>query len=132
MKKSNGMNALLIELVIVLFFFILSFSVLAQVYTHSYLTEKEAALESRALFEAQNVCALLQSAENPEETLVQQGFAKGAEAWEKEYEGYALSVHAQKQPQAFGNWWQMDVSAVKTDGVLFTLPASSYVEGVAE
>lgn len=130
MKKNGGMNALLIELVIVLFFFILSFSVLAQVYAHSYLTERDAAIRSEALFEAQNVCALLRAADAPEETLARAGFVPGDGQWEKECEGYSLVVKTEKNNLPAGEWWQMDVSAKQETDIWFTLPASGYIEGV--
>lgn len=127
MKKNGGMNALLIELVIVLFFFILSFSVLAQVYTHAYLTENQAALESRALFEGKNVAALLAVGKNPETQLKEQGFEQTDKGWEKAFDGYALLVHAQKTEKETGVWWEMDVSALQEENVLFTLPAPCYI-----
>lgn len=136
MKKSQGMNALLIELVIVLFFFILSFTVLAQVYAYTYRTENTAALQSEALFEARNLSAHLRADGNPERYL-----AEGAEKTEAgylfTYDGYQLLVACQPERMEYGTYYHIEINAVNGADALWTeqgqpvcLRASVYVPEV--
>lgn len=127
MKKSTGMNALLIELVIVLFFFILSFSVLAQVYAHAYITENQAALQSEALFEAQNVSARLRAGTNPESVLADAGFEKTESYWQKDFEDYRMRVQCEAQEREAGVYYRMTVLAGTEEQEFFALPSSVYV-----
>lgn len=137
MKKTQGMNALLIELVIVLFFFVLSFTVLAQVYAYAYRTEKTAALQNEALFEARNITARLRSADNPEEMLLSWAGEKTEEGYYLEREGYRLLVTCDAEKREAGIFYRMDISALQddkhlwqTDDQSMCLNASVFVEEV--
>lgn len=137
MKKSQGMNALLIELVIVLFFFILSFTVLAQVYAYTYRTENRVAQQSDALFEARNLAEQLRSTQDPAAALL--GMTDDVE--ENEYriarDGYQLVVTCLPTETESGVYYEITIAARKdgdnlwtADEQTFSLPASVFVPGV--
>lgn len=137
MKKSQGMNALLIELVIVLFFFILSFTVLAQVYAYAYRTENNTALQSQALFEARNLCARLRVQEDPEQFLQAEAAEKTENGYVFACEGYELLVSCQPERMESGVYYRMRVDARMGENALWMqeneaifLNASVYVPEV--
>lgn len=131
MKKSNGMNALLMELVIVLFFFVLAFTVLSQIYAHAFLTEQKAALKSEALFEAQNVSACLRGAREPRDVLKKQGFELTEAGWQKDFDGFCLQVQVETDEKQTGVCYRAEVEALYQEQTLFVLPASVYVQEVS-
>lgn len=137
MKKSQGMNALLIELVIVLFFFILSFTVLAQVYAYAYRTENNTALQSEALFEARNLCARLRVQEDPERFLQAEAAKKTENGYVFACDGYELLVACEPEQMESGIYYRIRVDARQgenllwmPDGEAIFLNASVYVPEV--
>lgn len=139
MKKSRGMNALLMELVIVLFFFILSFTVLAQVYAYAYRTENNAALQSEALFSARNVMAQLRTEEDPQAFLQAHCDRQTEEGYLFSRDGYQLLISCQKEKMASGSFYRMEISAYNgaeslwmPDGQPVRLSASVYQPEVSE
>lgn len=137
MKKSQGMNALLLELVIVLFFFILSFMVLAQVYAYAYQAENTAALQNEALFETRNLSARLRAGGNPEAFLQNEAAEKTEMGYLLAYEGYQLQVACRPEAMENGVYYHIQVEALRDDDALWTedgqpvtMSASVYVPEV--
>lgn len=128
MKKSSGLNALLIELVIVLFFFILSFSVLAQVYAGAFVTEKKAAAQSRALYAAQNISARLQTGQSPEDA----GAVETEGGWQVAEEGFSLFISQGREVAGEGVMEHYVVSARQGETEMFSLPVDVYRPEVNE
>ncbi len=120
MKRSHGNNAVLIELVIVLFFFILSFAVLAQIFAGAYVTEERAQLQTRALHEARNMNALLYAAED------RSSFLSDREGqWA--YDGFDLSVSLETEKTAVGTLERWQVKVLQEGQEMFSLPGACYV-----
>ena len=71
MKKANRSNALLVELLIVVIFFMLAATVLLQVFTASRNQGRIAGAINDSLVEAQNVADRLYAAEGDEAGLLQ-------------------------------------------------------------
>lgn len=124
MKTEKSSHALLIELVIVLFFFILSFSVLSQVYAGAYVTEKRAETTSRALHEARNVSALMQTGNRL--FLQEASFRQETETYVLEKDGYALHVKPSDEMTACGLLHRWEIEAHWNGEVLFSLPGAGY------
>ena len=124
MKTEKSSNALLIELVIVLFFFILSFAVLSQVFAGAYVTENRAEITSRALHEARNTNALLQTGNRsfPEDASLQEG----TETYVLEKDGYALHVETTDEITSCGLLHRWNIEAHWNGEVLFSLPGARY------
>ena len=128
MRKSNQTNALLVELLIVIAFFMLGATILIRVFGASHTLTGKARLLSRVMVEAQNTADALYSAEDAEQTLKQLGFAEG-EPWTRQEEGYTLQVSVEQEPLAQGVMNRMQVQAVAGEETLITLPCSRYDPG---
>ena len=74
MDKSKRMNTLLVEILIVLFFFMLASTVLMDVFAHARQLSATAQARSTALEEAQNVAEQLYAADEAHEPLQEMGF----------------------------------------------------------
>lgn len=123
MKNEKSSNALLIELVIVLFFFILSFAVLSQVFAGAYVTESRAETTSRALHDARNVNALMQTGRFlPEE----EAFREENGAYVAERDGYTLHMEMENESTSCGLLNRWTIEARWKGEVLFSLPGARY------
>ncbi len=133
MKTGNRSNALLVELLIVVMFFMLASTVLLQVFSTAHNQISRAGTRTRALNEAQNVADRLYTAKTPEDedtALASLGFSSdesGAQVLEKD--GYTLTVRCDLQARKAGNMRLYTVEAYQTDELLFTLPVARYEEG---
>ena len=123
MKNEKSSNALLIELVIVLFFFILSFAVLSQVFAGAYVTENRAETTSRALHDARNVNALMQTGRFlPQE----EAFREENGVYVAERDGYTLRMEMKDESTSCGLLNRWTIEAHWKGEVLFSLPGARY------
>ena len=128
MKRENKTNALLVELLIVILFFMLGAAILIQVFHKSHQLEKNAQASAQALVDAQNVAETLYAMNGDTEYLQEEGFVYSAEGdvWLKPAEGYQLRVTMVDTALVKGSILEMRVEAVVDDEVLLSLPCSKY------
>ena len=74
MKESGRANALLVELLLVIFFFMISAAILVQVYADAKLKSRTAQATNAAMLEGQNIAEDLYGTEDPETVLKEYGF----------------------------------------------------------
>ena len=135
MKRENRTNALLVELLIVILFFMLGAAILIQVFGKSHHLERNAQASAAALVDAQNVAETLYATNGDTEYLQEQGFVYSAEGevWLKPAEGYQLRVTITDTTLVKGSIREMRLEAVVDDTVLLSLPCSKYgVTGTVE
>ena len=132
MKAGNRSNALLVELLIVVMFFMLAATMLLQVFSKAYNLAENAEIKTRALNEAQNVADQMYHASSEAqiiEALQDMGFdfdaASGAYL---EKDGYRLLVYRQTEERDAGIMHLNQVQAYQDDTLLFTLPVARYAE----
>ena len=128
MKSGSRSNALLVELLIVVMFFMLSSTVLLELYATSRNQSVRAGALTQALNEAQNVADRLYTAEDAEKALSEMGFEKQGEAWQKSSEICVLKVTASAEATGAGTLLRQQVSAVADGETYFTLPVARYQE----
>jgi len=133
MKTGNHSNALLVELLIVVIFFMLASTVLLQVFTASRSQGQKAGAINDSLVAAQNVADRLYAAGNkengPVETLKEMGFqADAASGWYLENEDYRLLVYLDTEDRPAGWMQKATVTAYQGEETLFTLPVARFEE----
>ena len=136
MKKRSHSDYLLIEILIAVFFLMLSLTVLVQVFGKTRRMAARAAAETEALAAAQNTAAELAASDDPEESLNGQGFTLYHGVWTKSGEGWSLLVSGSFEDTEAGRLWSGDLTAYSSDmnpdranqeeAVLFTLPCVWY------
>lgn len=136
MGKKNRSNVLLVEILIAVLFFMLSATVLVQVFVTARNLTVRAGVETRALAEAQNIADALCVADDPEASLEAMEFMKSHGAWTRGKGDYTLYVTFDEIPAGAGTMWQGEVKAFysirnitqarQEDEELFSLPCARY------
>ncbi|MBQ9300906.1 MAG: hypothetical protein IJ214_10380 [Clostridia bacterium] len=128
MKTGNRSNALLVELLIVVMFFMLAATVLLQVFSTASDQGRKAGRITRALDSAQNVAERLYAAAAPETALVEMGFVRHADVWTRDEGDYTIEAVSETQDRPYGVWYQQEVRVEMAGEELLTLPCSRYEE----
>ena len=128
MKSTNRSNALLVELLIVVMFFMLSSTVLLQVFSTARNQSRRAELMTQALTTTQNVADELYIASDMESKLADLGFEKGEAGWISSSEEYDILVTGGENEGKQGEVLHFQVQAVLDNEPLLTLPVARYQE----
>ena len=131
MRKQNQTNALLVELLIVILFFMLGSSILIRVFGASYKLTGQADRMAQAMLEAQNTADTLYSAADIRQALEELGFTgtdsgSEGETWTRQDDGYTLQVTYAQEEMEHGVMNRMQVQAADGEEVMITLPCSRY------
>lgn len=129
MKTGNRSNALLVELLIVVMFFMLASTVLLQVFAEAHRQSDRAELISGSLAEAQNIADRLYAADDAQAALAQLGFVCGDDHCMLEKGALQFEARIADEADAHGIFRRQEVLVKTEDGVLFTLPCSRWIGG---
>ena len=111
MRNRNGSNVLLVEILIAVLFFMLSATVLVQVFATSRNLTHRSGVETAALAEAQNIAEALYAAEDPDAALKEREFILSHDAWSKDYGDFSLYITSRTQETETDEMWLATVSA---------------------
>lgn len=133
MKRSYGHgNVLLVELLIVVAFFMLAASFLMQMFAAARKQGEDAGLLNEVLVSAQNTAELLYAAEDPETALTELGFVSDPDAdagiWRSESEGLVTEVQMQEEATDAGRLATQTVRVLRDGEQLIELPVAKYEE----
>ena len=133
MKKSYGHgNVLLVELLIVVAFFMLAAAFLMQMFAAARTQGEDAGLLDEVLVSAQNTAEMLYAAEDPEMALAELGFVNDPDAgsgiWRSESEGLVTEVQMQEEVTDAGRLVTQTVRVLRDDEQLIELPVAKYEE----
>ena len=138
MRKRNGSNVLLVEILLAVLFFMLSATVLVQVFAGSRSLTVRSGVETRALAEAQNIADALYAAEDPYALLENLEFISSHGAWSKDYGTFSVYVTLDQEEtdagvlrvgRVSGFYTKRDPEAARQeDEELFTLACTRYEE----
>ena len=119
----------MVELMIVVVFFMLAATVLLRVFAAAHDQGRQADIRIRALNEAQNVADRLYAADDPEAVLAGLGFAMEGEDWVLEGEDYVLYATSRWEDREQGRMLIQQVRAEAAGETVLSLPCSRYEEG---
>ena len=128
MKSGNRSNALLVELLIVVMFFMLSSTVLLQVFSTARGQSTLSGKLTQALNAAQSLADRLYAAPDAESMLEEMGGSQEEGLWRLPGDGYDLTVSISREQQPFGELQRCRVQAVSNGETLVDLPAARYQE----
>ena len=139
MKSGSRANALLMELLIVILFFMFAATTLVQIFGLARQRSQKASDVASAVLEAQNVAEAMYAADDIDRLLEEQGFRSSHGAWSRDCGDYSLYVTGGPVPAGAGELWSGTVSAFyklrdpdavrAEDEELFSLTCTRY-EGV--
>ena len=127
MKEGSRANALLVELLLVIFFFMISAAVLVQVFADAKLKSRTAHATNATMLEAQNIAEDLYAAEDPDAVLAGYGFTAEGDAWTLQKDGYLLKVTLREEETASGTLKTYDVAGIEGEKTLLTLPSTRFI-----
>ena len=127
MKEGSRANALLVELLLVIFFFMISAAILVQVYADAKLKSRTAQATNSAMLEGQNIAEDLYGTDDPEAVLNDYGFTNEGGVWVLEKKGYVLKVTPKIEETDFGTLRTYEVAGIEGEKTLITLPSTRYI-----
>ena len=128
MKEGSRANALLVELLLVIFFFMISSAILVQVFADAKLKSRTAHATNASMLEAQNIAEDLYASDDPDAVLAGYGFtADEGGNWILQKDGYQLKVALREEETASGTLRTYEVSGVEGDKTLLTLPSARFI-----
>ena len=127
MKEGGRANALLVELLLVIFFFMVSAAILAQVFADAKLKSRTAQATNSAMLEGQNIAEGLYSTDDPEALLTEYGFVSRDNVWVLEKKGYILQVTQKTEETDSGLIRNYEVTGIEGDKTLITLPSTRFI-----
>ncbi len=116
MRSGNRTNVLLVEILIVIFFFMIGSVILMQVFEKSHNQSEKAEAEMKALSEAQSIADRLYQAEDVEEELAALGFSKSEKSGIQSEESSESASESGLSDGTAGNSSDAAVIWEKTDG----------------
>ena len=130
MKKHSTANILLMELLVVILFFMLCVATLVEVLGLARSKSAFASAENAAMLRIENLEGLLQTAASPEEELARNGFEAEDGAWVLREETYTLRAGMAEEKTGAGSLRTVTFTAEKPNGdALFELPTVKYIPG---
>ena len=128
MKSGTRSNALLVELLIVVMFFMLSSTVLLQVFATARSQSAQSGKLTKAVNEAQTMADRLYASEDAESLLTEMGCTQEDGLWRLSGEDYDLTVSLDLEQRPYGELLRYRVQAVCDGETLVDLPAARYRE----
>ena len=136
MRRRNRSDYLLIEILIAVFFLMITLTVLVQVFAQSSKMADRARIETQALSESQNILESITASEDPVEELTSLGFVEAHGYYTQAMDGYSVMVSGEYTEQETGKMWdgvlnayvsQQDPEQGRQEAVeLFSLPLTWY------
>ena len=128
MKSANRSNALLVELLIVVLFFMLSATVLLQVFSTARSQSALAGKLIQASNAAQDTADRLYGAQDAESMLAEMGWTQENDLWRLPGDDFNLTVSFTREQQPSGELVRYQVQAVSGGQTLVDLPGARYQE----
>ena len=128
MKAQNHSNALLVELMIIIAFFMLSATMLMQVFSAARKQGDRADMLNKALIEAQNIAEIIYASDNSEEALAGMGFVCENDIWKLEQDDTVALVTLETEELNAGVMEKQSVRILKDEEELIVLPGAKYRE----
>lgn len=130
MKKHGTANILLVELVLVILFFMLCMPTIVKTFGDARLKSIYAQASNEAMMQAENMEARLADAEDAAAELEKSGFVREGDAWVLRAEHYTLTAAPSEEKTEAGVLRTVLFSAKTSGGRdMFELPAVKYIPG---
>lgn len=127
MREGHRANALLVELLLVILFFMLGATTLVELFADARHKSLQARATNTAIMEAENIADDLYGAEDPDKVLAELGFTQENKTWTLEKDEYTLTVTGEEEATETGVLRKYTISATGDGKDLFSLPSTRYL-----
>lgn len=124
MRSRPKSSALLMELLIVILFFMIASMILIRVFAAARLQSEKAEMITDSLSEAQNVADRLYVSEEPEILLESLDFSSQDGVWVRDSGKYRMEALIAEERDEAGIFRRQEVRVISEDEMLFSLPCS--------
>ncbi len=130
MKKHSTANILLMELLVVILFFMLCVSTLVEVIGAARVRSGYAKAENAALLRVENMESLVRASGDIADILSENGFQQDADSWTLTEDGFILQAAVTDEATEAGTLQTVTFTASRPDGTgLLELPVVRYIPG---
>lgn len=129
MKQNGRVNSLLVELIIVVLFFMLASTTMMEIFGAAKQYSSRAGACTQAMMQAQNMAEVLYAAPSVEDKLIGWGFELAEGQWRKDCGSYVMLADCEQEPTGAGVLQRTILSPQYQGEVLFTLPVVRYAAG---
>ena len=127
MREGGRANALLVELLLVIFFFMIGATTLVELFADAKHKTMQARATNVAIMEAENIADELYGSDDPEVTLRELGFVEKDGTWTLEKDEYTVSVTRKDEETEVGLLRVFTISGTGDGKDLFSIPSTKYV-----
>ena len=127
MREGHRANALLVELLLVIFFFMIGATTLVQLFADAKHKTLQARATNNGIMEAENIADSLYGSDDPDAVLAELGFVQEGDEWLLERDEYTLKVTRSEEAAEAGTLRTFTVSATGDGQDLFALPSTRYL-----
>ena len=127
MREGHRANALLVELLLVIFFFMLGATTLVELFAGAKHKSLQARATNVAIMEAENIADDLYGSDDPDATLEGLGFTKENDAWTLEKDEYKLTVTQADEALETGTMRKFTITGTGDGKDLFALPSTRFI-----
>ncbi len=132
MRKSGHSNILLLELLVVIFFFMISVTTIVELFATARLKSLHAEALNQAALEAENIAEVLYARDDTEAELTALGFRLDNGIWIMETDQYVLQAVISEEAAEAGQIRTVTLTALKGEDKLLEIPAVRYIPGEVE
>ena len=130
MKKHSSANTLLIELVLVILFFMLCVATIVEMFGLARQKSAFARADSRAMMVVENLAEQLAGTKDAGKELENSGFVPDADGWALQDEYYRITAVETKEDTGAGTLRTVQFTAEQPNGhLLFEMPVVNYLPG---
>ena len=129
MREGHRANALLVELMLVIFFFMIGSMTLVQLFGNARQKSAYAEATNQAIMHAQNVAEEIYQSDEPETLLPTLGFSQNGDSWELSTDLYTLRATSRTEETEAGRIRAWDITGIHMEHTLFVLPSAKYIPG---
>ncbi len=126
-KNLDSANTLLMELLVVILFFMLCMTTIVEVFGAARLKSVHATATGNAMLRAENLAERLYAGQAPDEFLTADGFRLQEDSWILEEKNYTLTAAVSETAAGAGMMRRIVLTATRGEETLFELPVSRYV-----
>lgn len=127
MREGHRANALLVELLLVIFFFMLGATTLVELFAGAKHKSLQAKATNFAIMEAENIADDLYGSDDPDATLANLGFTSENGVWTLTAKDYTLQVTQSEEETEAGSLRTFTVTGTGDGKQLFSLPSTRYL-----
>ena len=127
MREGHRANALLVELLLVILFFMLGSTTLVELFADAKHKSLQARATNTAIMAAENISDDLYGADDPDKVLEDLGFTKENDSWVLNEKEYTLTVTQKDEDTENGVLRVFTIDGTGDGKDLFSLPSTRYL-----